>query len=81
MENSPADENSLQDENSPQDENSSLGENSPLRSLDIYVKDIYFAAVGLSAGYTLISTRRFFAWLSGSALSAGLSHAIPAVAN
>ena len=34
-----------------------------------------------SAGYTLISTRRFFAWFSGSAGSAGWSQPIPALAN
>src|SRR5262245_2831232 len=37
----------------------------------------YFA----SSGYTLISTRRFFALLFGSAGSAGTSHPLPTVVN
>src|SRR5439155_292265 len=43
--------------------------------------DIYLGADVASAGYTLISTRRFFALFSGSAGSNGRSHPIPADAN
>ena len=44
-------------------------------------RGIYLAAGVASAGYTLTSTRRFFAWFSGSDESAGLSQPTPDAAN
>ena len=43
--------------------------------------DIYFGADVASAGYTLISTRLFFAAFSGSAGSNGRSQPMPAAEN
>src|SRR5207249_2762208 len=59
------------------------GESRSVRSdgLDGDSAGIYLGAAVASAGYTLISTRRFFAPLSGSDESAGRSHPMPAVEN
>src|SRR5213593_3663382 len=51
------------------------------RGVDDDSAGIYLGAAVASAGYTLISTRRFFALLSGSDESAGRSHPMPAVEN